>query len=66
MALELSNTSWKVVFGDGARRRQRALPAGDFKHQRATELLVGTLRTNIVKKADNLVVPRGTNDLRYH
>ena len=25
MALELSNTTWKVVFGDGARRRQMAV-----------------------------------------
>ncbi len=24
MALELSNTTWKVVFGDGAKRRQVA------------------------------------------
>ncbi|OFW12227.1 MAG: hypothetical protein A3H27_14015 [Acidobacteria bacterium RIFCSPLOWO2_02_FULL_59_13] len=30
MALELSNTTWKVVFGDGARRRQVAVPAGEL------------------------------------
>lgn len=30
MALELSNTTWKVVFGDGVRRRQVAVPAGEL------------------------------------
>lgn len=28
MALELSDKTWKVVFGDGVRRRQVAVPAG--------------------------------------
>ena len=30
MALELSNTAWKVAFGDGARGRQVTVPAGDL------------------------------------
>lgn len=30
IALELSNTIWKVVFGDRARRRQVAVPAGEL------------------------------------
>ncbi len=28
MALELSDKTWKVVFGDGVRRRQVVVPAG--------------------------------------
>jgi len=30
MALELSNKTWRVTFGDGARRRQVSVPAGDL------------------------------------
>jgi transposase len=30
MALELSDKTWKVVFGDGVRRRQVAVPAADL------------------------------------
>ena len=30
MALELSDKTWKVVFGDGVRRRQVAVPAGEL------------------------------------
>jgi transposase len=30
MALELSNTTWKLSFGDGAKRRQGSVPAGDL------------------------------------
>jgi len=30
MALELNNTAWKMVFGDGARGRQVAVPAGEL------------------------------------
>jgi len=30
MALELSNTTWKVVFGDGAKSRQVSVPAGEL------------------------------------
>ena len=30
MALELSNKTWGVTFGDGARRRQVSVPAGDL------------------------------------
>jgi transposase len=29
MALELSNKTWKVTFGDGAKRRQVSVPAGE-------------------------------------
>jgi len=28
MALELSNRSWRLAFGDGAKHRQVSLPAG--------------------------------------
>ena len=31
MALELSNTTWKVVFGDGVRRRRASIEAGDLE-----------------------------------
>jgi len=34
MALELSNESWKVVFGDGVKRRQVAVPAGELSQMR--------------------------------
>jgi transposase len=30
MALELSNRSWRLAFGDGARRRQVSVPAADL------------------------------------
>ena len=30
MALELSNKTWGVTFGDGARRRQVSVPGGDL------------------------------------
>ena len=30
MALELSNKTWRVTFGDGARRREGLVPAGDL------------------------------------
>src|SRR6266702_589979 len=30
MALELSNTTWKVVFGDGAKHRPVSVPAGEL------------------------------------
>ena len=29
MALELSNKSWRLTFGDGAKRRQVSVPAAD-------------------------------------
>ncbi|MGP1680390.1 MAG: hypothetical protein ACTS6J_24960 [Burkholderiales bacterium] len=29
MALELSNKSWRLIFGGGGKRRQVSLPAGD-------------------------------------
>jgi len=31
MALELSNTIWKVVFGDGVKSRQVSVPSGELK-----------------------------------
>ncbi len=38
MALELSNTTWKVVFGDGVKSRQVSVPAGDLmKLQQAVD-----------------------------
>ncbi len=30
MALELSNKSWRLTFGDGAKRRQVSVPAADL------------------------------------
>jgi len=30
MALELSNRSWRLAFGDGAKRRQVSVPAADL------------------------------------
>ena len=30
MALELSNTSWRLAFGDGATRRQLTVPMSDI------------------------------------
>ena len=30
MGPELSNMNWRVAFGDGARRRQVSVPAGDL------------------------------------
>jgi len=30
MALELSNRSWRLAFGDGARRRRVSVPAADL------------------------------------
>jgi transposase len=30
MALELSNRTWRLAFGDGARRRQVSVPAADL------------------------------------
>ena len=30
MALELSNKSWRLAFGDGTKRRQRLVPAADL------------------------------------
>jgi hypothetical protein len=34
MALELSNATWKLTFGDGANRRQGLVPAGDMRKLR--------------------------------
>ncbi len=48
MALELSNRSWKVCFGDGRRRRQVSVDAGD----------VNSLREQIEKARNKLGLPQ--------
>jgi transposase len=47
MAMELSNTSWKLTFGDGAKRRQGSVPAGD----------VGKLREALAQVKQRLGLP---------
>ena len=45
MALELSNRSWRLAFGDGAKRRQVSVPAADLaKLAGALAKASGTIR----------------------
>ncbi len=50
MALELSNQTWKLTFGDGTKRRHGSVPAGD----------VGKLREALAQAKQRLGLPAAT------
>ena len=53
MALELCNTSWRLAFSDGAKRRQVAVPAADL----------AKLAEAVVKAKERFGMPSSTRDL---
>ena len=53
MALELSSTSWRLAFSDGAKRRRVAVPAADL----------AKLAEAVVKAKERFGMPSSTRDL---
>ena len=53
MALELCNTSWRLAFSDGAKRRRVAVPAADL----------AKLAEAVVKAKERFGMPSSTRDL---